>query len=383
MANRINYKFYLRKDQTAKSGGLNIYLYANVNSEKVYLSIGSEINPKYWSEKDQSAKNGFKNTTLINQRIAAIEKDIIFLTMDADLKNKVVSIEDIKKIIKTPINKADLIEYMKQTAVKEYNLKIIAFQTKCNYLSLAKKLSKIKPVIWFSELTPDLWSKIERSFVLDGNSKNTIFQYLIHIKSFITRAIKEGVTNNNPLESVKVKKEKKQRDYLSIEEVEKLELYLNECTDLRDRNALNAFLFGCYTGIRLSDITGLKWSDIVEDWVIFTAQKTNTPQRNPLSVPALKILNSIKKSKKNIFTFGRGTINKRLKEIFLSVGIKKKITFHCSRHTFATISLNLSHDIATVSKLLGHSKISTTEIYAQTMDENKTKVINLWDRKAV
>jgi integrase len=382
MVNRVKYKFILRTDQIAKSGGQNIYLYANVNGKKIYLSIGHEIPVKFWNEADQVVKNGFRDTTKINQKITSITKELSMIIQRADATGAIVTTDNFKAILKNPGYNDDFIIFMQKTTEKEAADFKIAKQTEMDHLSLIDKVQKIKGRIPFSQITVKLWSDIEANLIKSGCKKNTIFKYFTDLQVFINKAIRDGIITINPWLTVVVKKEKTRREFLDLSEIKKLENYFRSTINKKQKNASAAFLFGCYTGLRFSDLKKLQWTNIIDDWILFTIKKTATPDKVPLNIPALNILKMLKKEKENIFTLYQD-VNTTIKAICTEVGINKKITFHCSRHTFATISLLLSKDIATVSKLLGHSNISTTQIYAHIIDESKLSVVNLWNEKPV
>jgi integrase/recombinase XerD len=382
MVNRVKYKFILRTDQIAKSGGQNIYLYANVNGKKIYLSIGHEIPVKFWNEADQVVKNGFRDTARINQKITSITKELSIILQRADASGAIVTTDNFKAVLKNPGHNDDFIVFMQKTTEKEAADFKIAKQTEMDHLSLIDKVRKLKGRIPFDQITVKLWSDIEASLTKSGCGKNTVFKYFADLQVFINKAIRDGIITINPWLTVVVKKEKTRREFLDLSEIKKLENYFRSPINKKQKNACAAFLFGCYTGLRFSDLKKLQWTNIIDDWILFTIKKTATPDKIPLNIPALNILKMLKKEKENIFTLYQD-VNTTIKAICAEVGINKKITFHCSRHTFATISLLLSKDIVTVSKLLGHSNISTTQIYAHIIDESKLNVVNLWNEKPV
>ena len=161
-----------------------------------------------------------------------------------------------------------------------------------------------------------------------------------------------------------------------LKEIEKLANTTSDRPEIK-----RAFLFSCFTGLRQSDLRTLKWKDISEDSIKIKQQKTKTSMTIPLSKTALNILktdNVFHLPETNIFNLhtDRTTINRALARWFKSAGIDKKAFYHISRHTFATLNLTSGNEIYTVSKLLGHKSLKTTEIYANIIDEKKKQAID-------
>ena len=380
MTSKINYKFYLRTDQVTKSGNFNIYLYFNLQGKKMYLSIGFEVPKKYWNEKEQTVKNGYRDTTLINQKINSIKSDILTLIIKSDATDKAITPDEIKTLIKKTSSSNNLTSFIESQISKEFLNDNLSIGTKRNYTSLLNHIKKISPSIKLDELSREYWTDLEKYFKKQGHSKNTIFERFTELNTHVNSAIKDGLIEKNPFAGITVKKDKNRREFLTLTEIKMIENYREKCTIKRDSKIITPFLLACYSGLRFSDIYNLKWENIDKNWINIKIKKTGTEERIPLNEPAQMIIRSIRKNDEKLFRLQNQT-NVRLQEIVNELGINKKITFHCSRHTFATISLLLSGDIATVSKLLGHSKISTTEIYAQIIDESKLNVVNLWNKK--
>lgn len=157
-------------------------------------------------------------------------------------------------------------------------------------------------------------------------------------------------------------------------------------TPCKDNMLKRSFLFCCLVGLRYSDVKNLLWSDLREDnngEIILRLRviKTKRYEDFPVSKEALKWLPEKTGSDEDlIFTLSKNdNSNRKLKNWCASAGIKKKISFHCSRHTAATLNLSLGVPIETVSKLLGHTKISTTQIYAKIIDKNKKDAVRKQD----
>ena len=146
----------------------------------------------------------------------------------------------------------------------------------------------------------------------------------------------------------------------------------------------NAYLFSCFCGLRISDIMLLKWKNIIKDRGAYTLEivmkKTKDPIYLPLSDQALKWLpsQSGKTAEDKVFYIPLfNYVNPALAEWAKKAGLNKHMTFHTARHTFATMMLTLGADLYTVSKLLGHSDVKITQVYAKIVNQKKNDAVNL------
>ena len=216
-------------------------------------------------------------------------------------------------------------------------------------------------------------------------SEGTVHEYFKVFECILIKAVKEGIIPNNEAERInknmKPKRIRPERNYLTKEELQKL----IDTSYGRTRNpARNMFLFGCATGLRFSDIVSLKWSNIFisngRTWVDKKQIKTDHTVTFPLSAMALRLLPK-RREGDNGFVFKHTPTNNDtntfLRRWAARAGIKKDFTFHASRHTFATLILSEGADLYTVSKLLGHKDIESTQIYAKVVDESKNKAVDL------
>lgn len=139
------------------------------------------------------------------------------------------------------------------------------------------------------------------------------------------------------------------------------------------REILKTFLFSCFTGLRFSDIENLQFDHIYDDMLIMKPQKTKFIDKTvkiPLCQPAKDLIDYSKKTRKVFHVFSAQYVNRELKQIMDAVNIRKRITFHCARHTFATMYLRKTNDLAGLQKMLGHSNISETMVYAHALDDD-------------
>ena len=214
-------------------------------------------------------------------------------------------------------------------------------------------------------------------------SNNSVVSYYGTLRTAINRAYKEGIITVNPTKEFdfasKVRQEPSRREYLTIDELKTL---IN--TECRHEIVKRAFLFSCLCGLRVSDIRKLKWCDLQRSGgrvrIEITMQKTKEPLYLPISDEALKWLPERGTASDSDFIFPlthEGTVNDTLQHWAKVAGITKHISFHVARHTHATMMLTLGADLYTVSKLLGHKNIATTQIYAKIVDKKKEEAIGL------
>lgn len=191
-------------------------------------------------------------------------------------------------------------------------------------------------------------------------------------------AMREGIIQRNPAAGIeRFKEPESDREFLTIEEIKKLRK-----TPPPDEDLAQAFFFSCLTGLRWSDIVKLKWSEVQElnnaTRIVFKQQKTGGLEYLDLNPQAAAMLGERGNPDDNVFP-RLGPIQAARISIAAwvrSAGINKHITFHCARHTFAVMMLDLGVDIYTVSKLLGHKSIETTQVYAKILDKNKKAAVD-------
>lgn len=214
---------------------------------------------------------------------------------------------------------------------------------------------------------------------LSGSSKALYFQVVV---TALNRAVKEEIIEKNPAHLInsedRPESAERQREFLTFEEVRRLIE-----TPCRSEIVKRAFLFSCFCGLRLSDVRALQWKDIWElsdgrMQVRVVQQKTGRPVDIPLSDNAISQLPTQGDKLDKVFQLpATWLVEELLDKWAKSAGINKHVTYHCSRHTHATLLLTYGADIYTVSKLLGHTRVQTTEIYAKIIDKKKQEAVNL------
>lgn len=213
----------------------------------------------------------------------------------------------------------------------------------------------------------------------DKLTKNTAAVYFSKLKTAINEAFKEGyLASNISVKLQGIKSEETQRIVLTLDEVNRL--VQTECSHPVLKKAA---IFSIYSGLRFSDIQKLTWGEVEDrgsdDFVInFKQQKTKGIEYLPISKDAFNLLGERKADSEKVFEgLKYSTYYNAILDKWIGLaGIRKDVSFHSFRHTYATLQLSLGTDIYTVSKLLGHRDLKTTQIYAKMIDENKRTAAN-------
>lgn len=208
-------------------------------------------------------------------------------------------------------------------------------------------------------------------------SRNSRVSYFNKLRACLNEAFEKRIIAYNPLRGIDgFKAEEGKRMYLTIEEVRRL-----AATPCDRQSVRLAFLFSCLTGLRRSDIFKLTWGEVHTQGeytrLIFKQKKTGRQEYLDITPEAAALMGQRGKATDFVFEdfYTPSCTNECIKRWCLRAGIDKDITFHCGRHTFATMMLDLGTDIYTVSKLLGHKELSTTQIYTKVLDKNKQAAV--------
>lgn len=219
-------------------------------------------------------------------------------------------------------------------------------------------------------------------------SSNSIASYFIKLRACLNKAVEEDIILKNPANKISVPKVvENKREFLTLDELKAIAK-----VEFRYDFLKRAFLFSCLSGLRWSDVKKLKWSEVQQynykdkegkgknGWrITFNQQKTKGLQYLDISEQARKYLGEAGKPDESIFKelVYNSYYNMALQLLMKQAGITKPITFHCARHTNAVLLLSNGADLYTVQKRLGHSQISTTQIYAKIIDEKQREAANL------
>ena len=221
-----------------------------------------------------------------------------------------------------------------------------------------------------------LTAKRQRGIQSKQITQSSARAYYNKFKAALKQAYKKGLIEVDLSTRIDgIREPEVQREYLTLEELQAL---VN--TPCSIPLLKSAGIFSALTGLRFSDISKLVWSEVqyseLEGYFLqFRQKKTKGVEVLPISEQAFKLLGERKEPTEQVFKglIYSAYLNVHLKQWILRAGITKDITFHCFRHTFATLQLSHGTDIYTVSKMLGHRELKTTQIYAKIVDETKRK----------
>lgn len=270
----------------------------------------------------------------------------------------------------------------------EIQLANVSESTRALHLDTLRQLKVFKCHLDIRDISCDFLLHLEAFMKNEKKlSINTIARHMKVIKRYINVARKKELILKDPFLNYTIRSEETHRESLSEKELDMLEQYRQESGACE---ILNAFLFSCYTGLRYSDIRNITKQDIYtinrKKWLIMKMHKTNIEVRIPLSAifdgKALELSKSIPRSRGKLFLLeSNQKTNRGIKETLKRIGIKRNISFHCARHTFATLLIYRGVNITTVQKLLGHKSVKTTQIYSAVTDLTVEKDIKKCNTK--
>jgi integrase len=357
-------KVTLRQRNQGKKTSLYLDFYHKGKRKTEYLNLYLEPKPR---NKEEKALN--EKTKQLAESIRAKRQ--------IEIQNGTFGFRDTEKQNGSFIEYVRLLTEKRKDSTGNYG----------NWGSMLKHLEKFAPYT----LT---FAQVDKKFVSDfrdyldkgtktksnvGLSQNSKFSYFNKFRAALKQAVKDGIIPVNPAEGVDpFKQGETEREFLTLDELQACVKAECEIPQLK-----TAFIFSCLTGLRWSDIQKLIWSEVQHSnenghYIRFRQKKTKGSETLPISDQAFNLLGEPQHKDERVFKGLKYSAwhNMKLQQWVMRAGISKTITFHCARHTYATLQLTMGTDIYTVSKLLGHRELKTTQVYAKVIDEKKKEAAN-------
>ncbi|AEA42450.1 site-specific integrase [Fluviicola taffensis] len=396
----------LRKDKVNKKGEYPIHFriikYRKVN----YISSGFSTLESNWDEKNKrikargsdSKETASRINAQISKRFSEIQQEVISL----ETSNRNVSIKTIKDKV---IGKKSMDFFEFANSVTESYLTDSKIGTYSKTKGIIEKLKKYDSSLSFIDITPKFLTAYEAYLRTKlNNSTNTIHTNLKFIRTVFNKAFQQDIIelSSSPFLKFKMKTEKVQRDYLTEDEL-KIFAEVDTQGNLKLELHQDMFVFAAYSGgLRISDILQLQWIHFDDSHINFTIKKTGSQISIKIPNIALNIIEkyNLTQSEKTSYIFpmlpedtylrdaigqdkaissATAVINKNLKTLAKLAKIEKNISFHISRHTWATRALRKGMSIDKVSKLMGHSAIKETQIYAKIVNSELDKAMDIFN----
>ena len=382
---KIKYRLvYNGKKQLNKQGTALVQVEASLSQRKVYFKTNIYLKPEHWDRRTSQIivhpQADDLNSMLFEfvlhlqgVELALWKRGVpatLSLLKDAMKKNRPVNVT-------FPVFAK---EYVQHSDRRE--------STKENLYTTITVLQEFRPGLDFKDITYTFLKDFEAYLREKGNGVNTVAKHLRQLRTLINEAINQGYIHADayPFRKFKIKQEKGRHEFLTPDELRKLEKI--EISDKKLRHALDAFLFCCYVGLRFSDFCQLSPANFIKingkKWLYFKSIKTGIELRIPLHLlfegKALAILERY--SIEEFASLGSNSeVNKALSVIAGMARIKKHVTYHTARHTCATLLIHQGVPITTVQKLLGHTSVKTTEIYSEILSNTIVKDLKAVKRK--
>lgn len=382
--------FYIRRDKTNKKGEVPVFMRLTINGERADASIKRFIEPHAWNSAKGKANEKSRGGKDLNLYLDAISANILRIQRDLELDKKEVSAQIIlnRYLGKEQSDRHTLMEVFrahneKCRALSGISLApgtVIRYETSLRLTEAFLRTTYKKEDCYLDEITHQFVEDYD--FYLRTVRRcchNTTTKYLLNFKKIIRIALAKGWMKKDPFAQVHFHFEPVEREFLEKQE---LKVLLNkEITITRLAQVRDIFCFCCLTGLAFMDVQQLKPEHLVADihgkiWIRKARQKTKNMCNIPLLDEAQKIIN---RYKEHPYCQTHGVLlpvcsnqkmNSYLKELADICGIRKNLSTHCARHTFATLTLASGATIDNVAKMLGHANVNMTRRYAKVLDSS-------------
>lgn len=367
-----------RKKQSGQNKPGTVEIEVLYKRKRKWFSTNVRILPSEWNGKDKSWIKVRNDAGTLNLKIQTMESSINKFIQKLMIEDKEFTWEGLSSFMKTNGNKETFLEFMERTLKERKDLRP---NTRKNHNALQNSLKKFGKIVSFEDLTLNKIKEYDSWLHEQSLLQTSIATRHKALKIYITEALRQERLQKNPYTFFKIEHGKPAlRKYLTPEELSKIENATMRTQSLS--RVKDLFLFQCYTGIAYADLLKFDFKKIIEKdgkYIIHDMrQKTGEDYYIVLMPKALEIL---KKYNYNLPLLTNQQYNMRLKIVADTSELDKQLTSHMGRHTYASLALNAGVSIETLAKMMGHSDIKTTQIYAKMFNKTVEDAFDLLEKK--
>lgn len=362
---------------TKSSGEKALYAVLWVGNRKVKFHTGVCVREEEFNEKKQQVRASRENHKDENLILKATLARINDIQVRYRLQNEPLTAELLKKEYQNTAARIDFHHFLRE-AIHERRVELSENSIRQHY-AMANKLKAFAPTLRFAQLDSEFMVRFNRYLIKCGNEENTRYNNFKNLKAYLNIAVRKKIISHNPLLGwMPVKQQATSMEYLTEDEVHDLvTLYDRDFLPDNLHRVLRHFLFMCFTGLRISDLRSLEMDQLIGDTLIYSAIKTKNTKKTIIRVPLTKTAKRLIQDEsphriqgKVFKTYSEQQMRKKVKDIAKVIGVNRDISLHTARHTFATLFLRRTKNLAVLQRLLGHSKIEQTMIYAHILTED-------------
>lgn len=379
---KIRYRLvFNRSGRLNKKGEGLVQVECQQGTRRIYFSTKVYIEPQYW---DHGFVVGHELSVQLNTILRRIRIDIERIELDFLMRDTRVTLPMLRAAVKSNTAPSAQLTDFGRTVISKSDRRDV---TKANYRTLLNDIDKFCHGVRVDECDYAFVEKYDLYLKDSGVCHNTRVGRLRLLRAVLNEAVKRDLISKNPFDRYRVEGMTSRHGFLSDGDISKLE----KLTGLSAKEALarDAFLFCCFTGLRWSDFKALKPDNIKDGWIRMTMQKTD----QPVSIPYFQLFEG--RAQKVLDRYGgdirklnggiqsNSQVNSMLRDLLnkACINLDFRVTFHTSRHTFASLLLEEGIPVTTVQRMLGHTKVQTTQIYAEVTERTIEKDVSRLDAR--
>ena len=388
--------FYINRQKTKADGKTAIFCRITIDGKSTVMTTGEECLPAEWN-----SRQGITGEKKINQRLTAFRELVEKTYAEMLTKDGVVSAELLKNRLRGVAAAPTTLLTMSEAELQSVKACVGKSRSEGTYRNhtysdkmlrewIEDKGRKDMPI---DTVTGDLFEEFRFYLKKKRFTAKTVNRHLCWLCRLMYRAVSKRIIRYNPFEDATYEKEERKIRFLQKSDVAKLMAL--KVNDREAELARQMFLFSCFTGLAIADMERLKFSHIQTTadgrrYIRKERQKTKVESIVPLHPIAEVILSrnqegqALKEESDGLVfprDYSRSAMNNKLSTVGKACGIRQRLSFHMARHTFGTLSLSAGIPIESIAKMMGHTSMSSTQIYAQVTDKKISEDMDRLIRK--